>query len=85
MLQIRDLQYSIGVRQLLSGVNWVIKPGKRAALIGPNGAGKTTLFRILNNEIKSDSGSIIKPKDYRIVYLPQEEITFGKSSILQSV
>ncbi|MBL7095178.1 ABC-F family ATP-binding cassette domain-containing protein [candidate division KSB1 bacterium] len=85
MLQIRELSYSIGDKKLLSGVNWVIKPGKRAALIGPNGAGKTTLFRILIGELKNEAGNIFRSKDYRIGYLPQEEVTFGKDSILESV
>ena len=85
MLQIKDLYYSIGSRDLLSGVNWVIQPGKRAALIGPNGAGKTTLLRILNGEIVQQSGNIIKPKEFRIGYLPQEEIALKEGTVLQTV
>lgn len=85
MFQIQDLNYSIGDRQLLNGVNWVIGPGKRAALIGPNGAGKTTLLRILNEELEYHSGSIVKPKDFRIGYLPQEEIALEGRSILHTV
>ena len=85
MLQIRELSYSIGKQKLLTDINWVIKPGKRSALIGPNGAGKTTLFRILIGELKYESGSIFRPKDFRIGYLPQEEVTFSESSILESV
>lgn len=85
MLQIRDLNYNIGDRQLLASIDWVIQPGKRAALIGPNGAGKTTLLRILNEEIEYHGGSIIKPKEYRIGYLPQEEISMENHSVLQTV
>ncbi len=85
MLQIRELSYSIGERKLLFDVNWVIKAGKRVALIGPNGVGKTTLFRILTGELKCETGDIFRPKNYRIGYLPQEEISFGKSSILDFV
>ncbi|NOY58592.1 MAG: ATP-binding cassette domain-containing protein [Calditrichaeota bacterium] len=85
MLQIKDLYYSIGSRDLLTGVNWMIQPGKRAALIGPNGAGKTTLLRILNGEIVQQSGSIIKPKEFRIGYLPQEEIALKEGTVLQTV
>ena len=85
MLQIRELSYSIGERKLLSNINWVIKEGKRVALIGPNGVGKTTLFRILTGELKCETGDIFRPKNYRIGYLPQEKISFGKSSILDFV
>jgi ATP-binding cassette subfamily F protein 3 len=85
MLQIQDLQYAIGDRLLLNGINWVIQPGKRVALIGPNGAGKTTILRILNSEIEDHHGSIVKPKEYRIGYLPQEEIALGNGSVLHTV
>ena len=62
----------------------MLQPGKRVALIGPNGAGKTTMLRILNGEITDYHGSIITPKDYRIGYLPQEEVALGDGSILQT-
>jgi len=51
MLQIQNLNYSIGERDLLKQVNWTIHPGRRIALVGANGAGKTTLLRILCGEI----------------------------------
>ena len=85
MFQIRDLHYHIGDRKLLSGINWVINPGERVALVGPNGCGKTTLLRILNGEIEYARGAIIKPKAYKIGYLPQEEIALEQNSVLQTV
>ena len=85
MLQVKDLHFSIADRRLLTGVNLTIQPGKRAALIGPNGAGKTTLLRILIGEIEYDSGNITKPKEYRIGYLPQEEVVGGSDPVLTSV
>ncbi|MCP4399610.1 MAG: ABC-F family ATP-binding cassette domain-containing protein [bacterium] len=85
MLQIRNLHYEIADRTLLNGLDWIILPAKRVALIGPNGAGKTTMLRILNGEIGDHHGSIIKPKDYKIGYLPQEEVVLGHGSILQIV
>ncbi len=85
MLQIQQLSYSIGARQLLDGVDWIIQPGKRVALIGPNGAGKTTILRILSGDIEEYHGSIVKAKDYKIGYLPQEEIALGAGSILSIV
>ncbi len=85
MLQIQNLHYSIGELEILQGVSWAIKPGKRAALIGPNGAGKTTLFRILCGELKQQKGRIVKPKSYNIGYLPQEEIVLDEGSALETV
>jgi len=84
MHQIRDLHFSIGERKLLQGVSWAIQPGQRMALIGPNGVGKTTLFRIIVGEIEPHSGKILKPKAFRIGYLPQEETEMKGESVLQA-
>ncbi len=85
MLQIKELQYAIGDRELLNGISWNINPGKRVALIGPNGAGKTTLLRIIVGDLEYHSGSMIMPQDYVIGYLPQEEVHIGKGPILTTV
>ncbi|MBN1223182.1 MAG: ATP-binding cassette domain-containing protein [Candidatus Aminicenantes bacterium] len=84
MLQVRNLHYSIGDRDLLTAVDWNLQPGKRFALIGPNGSGKTTLLRILCGEIEPQAGTITKPRNYTIGYLPQEEIVFGQGSALEN-
>ncbi len=85
MLQIQNLSYSIGERDLLKEISWIINPGLRVALIGPNGAGKTTLLRILNGELETSRGNIVKPRTYKIGYLPQEEISVDTGSILSLV
>lgn len=85
MHQIKDLSYSIGERKLLDRVSWAIQPGQRVALIGPNGAGKTTLFRIVTGEIEAHSGTTLKPRGFRIGYLPQEEIVVRGETMLQTV
>jgi len=85
MHQIKNLNYSIGERKLLDGVSWAVQPGQRVALIGPNGAGKTTLFRIITDEIEAHSGTMLKPKGFRIGYLPQEEIVVQGDILLQTV
>ena len=52
MLQVRNLHYSIGDRDLLTTVDWNLKPSERFALVGPNGSGKTTLQRIMTGETR---------------------------------
>ncbi|MBN1999437.1 ABC-F family ATP-binding cassette domain-containing protein, partial [candidate division KSB1 bacterium] len=84
MLNIKDLQYSIGTRTLFRGLNWIIQPGKRAALVGPNGVGKTTLFRLIFSELQPDGGHILKSRDYKIGYLPQEEVILDKGIVLET-
>jgi ATP-binding cassette subfamily F protein 3 len=84
MLQVRNLHFSIGDRDLLASVGWNLQPEKRFALVGPNGSGKTTLLRILTGEIEPHSGTIIKPRNYTIGYLPQEEIVEGQGTVLEN-
>jgi ATP-binding cassette subfamily F protein 3 len=84
MLQVRRLHYSIGDRDLLGSVDWNLQPERRFALVGPNGSGKTTLLRILTGEIEPQAGTISKPRNYTIGYLPQEEIAVGQGTVLEN-
>jgi ATP-binding cassette subfamily F protein 3 len=84
MLQTKNVSYAVGERKLFSGIDWSFQPERRAALIGPNGAGKTTLFRIITGELQQDSGEIIRPKGFRIGYLPQEETDVQGESVLDT-
>lgn len=51
MLNIHDLQASIdtgtGKKQILNGLNLVVKAGEVHAIMGPNGSGKSTLASVL--------------------------------------
>ena len=85
MLQIKSLKYIIGGRELLRDINWIINPGRHIALIGPNGTGKTTLLRIISGVLRADDGEMVKPNEYQIGYLPQEEISLAMNDILEGV
>ncbi len=82
MVNLQGITFEIGTRRLLNGIDWVISQGSRSALIGPNGAGKTTLLKIICGETAPDSGVILKPKDYLIGYLPQEETPADDQTVL---
>jgi len=46
-LNIKNLYASIAGKQILKGVNLMVKPGQVVALMGPNGSGKSTLAHVL--------------------------------------
>ena len=47
MLEINNLHASINGKEILKGLNLVVRPGEVHALMGPNGAGKSTLSSVL--------------------------------------
>jgi ATP-binding cassette subfamily F protein 3 len=85
MLQLINITYEIEGVPLLEDIQWTINPQKRVALIGPNGSGKTTLLRLISGNLQIQKGELIKPKNYQIGYLPQEEISFGRGTVLEEV
>jgi len=69
MIEIQDLRYSYGERQVLQGLTFQVPKGKIFGFLGPNGSGKTTLFRILSTSFPPASGKVTIsgfqiPKDY---------------------
>ena len=59
IVEIRDLDYSIGERQIFKGLNIDIQRGKITAIMGPSGTGKTTLLRLITRQAVPDRGRII--------------------------
>jgi iron complex transport system ATP-binding protein len=45
-LRLAGVGFTRDGRDILDGVDWVVKPGERWVLLGPNGSGKSTLVQI---------------------------------------
>ena len=60
LLEIKNLHASIGDKEILKGIDLVIKPGEVHAIMGRNGSGKSTLSAVLagNENYKVTEGSI---------------------------
>ena len=79
------LAKAYGTRQLFTDVSLNLAPGRKVALVGGNGAGKTTLLEILAGLAIADAGTVTKPRDARIGYLPQDLGEVSDGTVRQQV
>lgn len=96
MIEIRNLSFSYGSRQVLNKVNLSAKSGEITMLLGRNGAGKTTLFRCILGLAKGYYGSIkisgreakslsAKEIAHNVAYIPQVHYPSFNYSVLDMV
>jgi len=71
LIELEDVAYQVGGRELFAGLNFVVTAGLRVGLVGPNGSGKTTLLRLLRGELTASRGEIRRADWLRIVYFDQ--------------
>lgn len=57
-LDVADISLSINGTQVLSHIDFGLKPGEIMGLVGPNGAGKTSLCRMILGMWEPDSGVV---------------------------
>jgi iron complex transport system ATP-binding protein len=57
-LSARDIGWSVGGTQILTGVSLDAAAGQVLGIIGPNGAGKTSLLRVLAGLRRPETGSV---------------------------
>jgi ATP-binding cassette subfamily F protein 3 len=83
MIQLANLAKSFGERVLLEDVSWQLQRRDRVGLCGPNGAGKTTLLKMLAGLDEPDKGSIVKPGNLTMGYLPQDGLDHAGRTLLE--
>ena len=58
MISVKRLVKRFGLKTVLRGMDFEVKPGEFVALLGPNGAGKTTFLRILASLSRPSLGEV---------------------------
>jgi len=72
LIRARELSLEFGGNYILRGINCSLERNSRVGLIGANGSGKTTLIRTLLGQLQPSSGEVLRARNCRIAYLPQE-------------
>ncbi len=72
-------------RILLQDVGFTIHDGEKVGVIGINGTGKTTLLRMLAGLEPLSGGQLLKARNLRIEYLPQQPEFPQDANVLQAV
>jgi phospholipid/cholesterol/gamma-HCH transport system ATP-binding protein len=58
LVEIKDLRYAYGEREVLKGLNLSIPHGKVVGLLGSSGCGKTTLLRLIGGQLQPAGGHV---------------------------
>lgn len=85
MVKLTGINLAYGDRYILRDAELLIRPGDRIGLVGPNGAGKSTLLKVLAEEEKPDSGTILVDTDTVIGYFSQSVGEMSGRSVLAEV
>ncbi len=81
MIIVDDLSKSYGKQSLFDSISFKINRRERVGVVGRNGHGKTTLFRMIMGEEEPDSGTISRPRNYRVGPVEQK-LAFTEETVL---
>ncbi len=72
VLRLQQVSLHFGDQILLDRADLQLEAGERVCLVGRNGAGKSTLLKLLDGEIRPDSGEVWRAPELRLARLAQE-------------
>ncbi len=86
VLEVNGVNKSFGELVLIENLNLKVPKGAIVGIVGPNGAGKSTFFKMLVQQEKPDSGSIIFGDTVSISYVDQtRDKLIDNKTIWQSI
>lgn len=83
MISVNGIAVEFSGHTLFSEVSFVINESDKIALMGKNGAGKSTMMKIIAGLQKPTKGSVQKPPEAVIAYLPQHLLTEDHCTVFE--
>ena len=71
--------------EIFGDITLQVNERARIGIVGPNGSGKTSLLRVLLGEQDYDSGTIFRPEQLRIGYVPQTAMQSGSGTLREKI
>jgi len=71
--------------EIFSHITLQVNEKARIGIVGPNGSGKTSLLRVLLGEQDYDTGTIFRPEQLRIGYVPQTAMQSGSGTLREQI
>ncbi len=83
MISVNGIGVEFSGETLFSDISFVINENDKIALMGKNGAGKSTLMKIIAGVQSANKGTIQRPKETVIAYLPQHLLTEDNCTVFE--
>ncbi|MGB0732496.1 MAG: ATP-binding cassette domain-containing protein [Pontibacterium sp.] len=81
MIQLQNVSLQRGTQFLLEGADLTLHAGWKVGLIGANGVGKSSLFKLLMNELQTDTGDLSVPAQWQISHMAQEVSSSDRTAL----
>ncbi len=71
LVEMNAVAVTLGGREIVRDVSFVLTNGTKLGIVGPNGSGKTTLLRAMTGELAVSAGEVKRAPGLRVVYFSQ--------------
>jgi len=71
LVEMDKVSVTLGGREIVRDVSFVLTNGTKLGIVGPNGSGKTTLLRTMTGELTVRTGQVKRAPGLRVVYFSQ--------------
>lgn len=85
IIELREVDKSYGVVEVLRGINLSIRPGTVTCVLGDNGAGKSTLIKILAGRHSHTGGELLIDGEPTKLANPQQALGRGIATVYQDL